>query len=141
MLGIDQSPWSLEVVTRAAPVPLLIRVMVAPGMVAPVEAVTLPAMSELELAWPKAAGVRTLSAATGTAAIKQASTACRARPVEKTELPIPYRFIFFLVNIGVASQIVVTSYSRPSFHRRSAKVFTLEIGLGGTSAAHLKVAK
>ena len=42
----------------------------APGMVAPVASLTFPAMSELELAWPKAEGVTTLNAATAAAAIR-----------------------------------------------------------------------
>jgi hypothetical protein len=60
MFGIDQSPASFEVVVRCAPVPLLVSRTVAPGMLAPVASVTLPTMSELVLAWPKAAGVNTL---------------------------------------------------------------------------------
>jgi hypothetical protein len=106
-------------------------------MVAPVESVTLPAMSELELAWPKAAGDRTLSTATGTAAITHASTTRRARLVEDHELSIRFLFIWFLVNIGVASKIVVTSRFLPVFSCGPRKNLHSRHWPGATLAGHI----
>src|SRR6185312_12376789 len=71
--GMDQSPLSLVVAVRSAPVALFVRCTVAPEMVAPLASVTLPTAAELELACPYAEGVIRLIAVSGIAAIKSAN--------------------------------------------------------------------
>jgi uncharacterized protein involved in propanediol utilization len=72
--------------------------MVAPGMVAPVESVTLPAMSELELAWPNAKGVTTLTATIAAAAMRI------ARDIRRK---VPDAAALIIFRLGVSAEAVV----------------------------------
>jgi hypothetical protein len=85
---MDQSPLSFVVAVRYAPVALLIRCTVAPGTLAPVESVTFPTASELELAWPYAIGENTAVAKTGR------TPSASARHVPRiTRFPVPSKFV------------------------------------------------
>src|ERR1017187_8352192 len=74
---MDHSPLSLVVVWRSAPVALFVRRTSAPAMLAPVESVTLPTASELELAWPFAEGASALMARIGATAMRSAKDVWR----------------------------------------------------------------